>query len=91
MRPALSRRRGAVLTVADDGRGVSRADQPKLFDRLQRVGAGQGEYRRGLGLGLLLARQIVAAHDGTIDLASIKGHGTTVTVRLPRVDRQPRP
>ncbi len=81
----------AVLTVTDDGRGIAKVEQHKLFDRLQRVSDGHRTSKPGLGLGLSLARQIVTAHGGTIDLRSVEGDGTAVSIRLPQVDSRRHP
>lgn len=53
---------------------------PSLFEPFQ---AGNGR-RRGLGLGLYIARELVLAHDGTIYVRSTPDNGTTVVLRLPR-------
>lgn len=79
----------ATLSVADDGRGIAASEQPKLFDRLQQIDQGHRVSRPGLGLGLFLAREILTSHEGTIDLVSTEGAGTTVTLHLPRVDDGP--
>jgi signal transduction histidine kinase len=58
-----------------------------MFEPLRRGGHAANESSKteaGLGLGLYIARQIVTAHGGTIELTSNDGDGTTVTVRLPR-------
>ncbi len=71
------------LTVADTGEGIAPADLDRVFDRFHRR-ADTG----GSGLGLTIARDLVAAHGGTIRAESdgIPGHGTTFRVRLPRRD-----
>ena len=71
------------LTVADTGEGIASADLDRVFDRFhRRADAG------GSGLGLTIARGLVAAHGGTIGAESdgIPGRGTTFRVRLPRRD-----
>jgi signal transduction histidine kinase len=69
-----------VIRVADRGCGIDAARLPTVFDRF----AGDGtDGRRGTGLGLGLARAIVQAHGGSIELASVPGAGTAVTVRIP--------
>ncbi|MDB5720773.1 MAG: sensor histidine kinase, partial [Alphaproteobacteria bacterium] len=74
-------RKRAELHVSDNGRGISRAEQARVFDRFHRS---EGGGDSALGLGLPLAKQFVEAHGGTIELLSKVGQGTTVTVRLPR-------
>lgn len=71
----------AVLRVADTGPGIPADELPHVFDRLWR-GRGAGQVA-GSGIGLALAREIVAAHGGTITADSPAGTGTTITIRLP--------
>jgi len=71
------------LTVADTGEGIAPADLDRVFNRFhRRADAG------GSGLGLTIARDLIAAHGGTIraESAGIPGRGTTFRVRLPRRD-----
>lgn len=71
----------AVLRVADTGPGIPADELPHVFDRLWR---GQGSDQvAGSGIGLAVAREIVAAHGGTITASSPAGKGTTITIRLP--------
>jgi signal transduction histidine kinase len=72
-----------VLAVSDDGIGISADDQRRLFDRFFRAAGVQDRAIDGTGLGLTIARAIVAAHGGSIDVASEEGAGTTLRVRLP--------
>ncbi len=74
---------GVVLEVIDRGVGVAPADHARILERSERAVA--GERIGGLGLGLWIARQIVDAHGGTIDLDSAPGRGSTFRVRLPTV------
>jgi signal transduction histidine kinase/GAF domain-containing protein len=75
--------REVVLKVHNDGPPISRALRPVLFEPFRR-GVPADRSPRGLGLGLYIVRQIVLAHDGSIDLASGEQVGTTFTVHLPR-------
>ena len=72
----------AVLEVTDQGIGIPPEHQARVFERFQRAVPAQNFG--GLGLGLYVARQIVEAHGGTIQVASAAGAGSTFTVRLPR-------
>jgi C4-dicarboxylate-specific signal transduction histidine kinase len=72
----------AVLRVQDTGRGISPSHMKRLFEPFFTTKA-PGE---GTGLGLSLARKIVLAHGGSIDVASAVGVGSTFTVRLPVVE-----
>jgi signal transduction histidine kinase len=74
----------AVLRVSDTGRGIAPPHMKRLFEPFFTT-KGPGE---GTGLGLSLARKIVLAHGGAIDVASELGAGSTFTVRLPAVDAE---
>jgi signal transduction histidine kinase len=69
------------LVVADNGVGIAPDHLPHIFDRFYRVPSADPE--KGLGLGLSFVVWIVKAHDGTIDVQSEPGKGTTFTVNLP--------
>lgn len=73
----------AVLRVRDDGRGIPKEQQAKVFDRFFRGG---GELTRnvpGTGLGLAIVKRAVEIHGGRIRLHSDVGAGTTMEVSLP--------
>jgi CheY-like chemotaxis protein len=73
----------AVLEVADNGRGISPAFLPHVFERMRQED-GSGGRAGGLGLGLAIARGIVELHGGTIAVNSPgTGKGTTVSVTVP--------
>ena len=72
----------AVLRVRDEGLGIPEAELPQIFHRFQRASNVVGRIS-GTGIGLASVQQIVAAHQGTIEVASREGQGTTVSVRLP--------
>jgi len=67
-----------VVTVTDTGSGIAPDELPKIFDRFYK-----GRSSRGSGLGLTIARNLVAAHGGAIRAESLPGQGTTVTFTLP--------
>jgi signal transduction histidine kinase len=69
----------AVIRISDTGRGISASHMKRLFEPFFTTKAA-GE---GTGLGLSLARKIVLAHGGSIDVSSELGVGSTFTVRLP--------
>ncbi len=71
----------AVVTVTDDGTGMTAEELPRIFDRLYRGDRSRSE--RGLGIGLALVKAIVAAHGGTVTAESEPGKGARFTVRLP--------
>jgi PAS domain S-box-containing protein len=73
----------AVLEVHNRGRPIPAEFMPHLFEPFRRGPDPRGGDRKGLGLGLFIARQIVLAHRGTIEARSSEGEGTFFTVRLP--------
>lgn len=74
---------GARLVVRDQGLGIAREDQARIFERFQR--AVPVAHFGGLGLGLYIARAIVRAHGGSIALESQPGRGAAFIVDLPLV------
>jgi two-component system OmpR family sensor kinase len=74
----------SVVEVADHGGGIPAEHRERVFERFYRAGGGSG-----LGVGLFLVKAIVTAHDGTIDLNSTEGHGSTFTIRLPAEQEPP--
>jgi signal transduction histidine kinase len=80
LRVRLSRRENElVLSVHDEGRGIAREEQLKIF---QPFHSGPG---MGTGLGLAIVYRIVQEHQGDIRVRSIRGRGTSVEVHLPLV------
>ncbi|MFN8475858.1 MAG: HAMP domain-containing sensor histidine kinase [Anaerolineae bacterium] len=76
---------GVRVTVADTGEGIPPADLPYIFDRFWRGDPSRSHARgAGSGLGLAIARELIAAHGGSIAAQSEVGHGTTFTIDLPR-------
>ncbi|HCF57185.1 MAG TPA: hypothetical protein DFS52_04195 [Myxococcales bacterium] len=83
MSVALSRAgKEALIAVADQGIGISPEDQRRLFQPFQRTGPARESFP-GVGLGLYVARRIVAAHGGRVELESTVGVGSTFRVSLP--------
>jgi signal transduction histidine kinase len=68
----------AVFEVIDDGRGIPASELGEVFERYR-----TGDTRLGSGIGLALSRELVEAHRGTINIDSVEGEGTTVSVSLP--------
>ncbi|WP_437733486.1 AAA family ATPase [Sorangium sp. So ce1335] len=71
----------ALLVVRDEGIGIAEADQGRIFERFER--AVSVRNFGGLGLGLYIARSIVASHGGSIRVESKPGAGATFLVELP--------
>ncbi len=72
------------LAISDTGEGIAPDQLPFVFDRFHQGSVGRRGSRHGAGLGLPIARGIVEAHYGRIEVASVAGLGTTVTCTLPR-------
>jgi signal transduction histidine kinase len=72
------------LVLRDEGVGISQADQARIFERFYRADGSLRRTTQGTGLGLYLAKAIVDAHHGVIDVESKLGEGSTFFVRLPR-------
>lgn len=73
----------AVVEIRDHGRGIDPADVPHVFTAFFRADRSRSRGSGGVGLGLTLARRIIEAHGGSIDLESRVGDGTTVRILLP--------
>jgi signal transduction histidine kinase len=74
---------GVELEVADTGIGLAPGDAERVFDRFFRSSRVVAEQVPGTGLGLFIARAIVEAHGGSIEVTSSDGNGTTFRIELP--------
>lgn len=72
-----------IISVTDEGYGISTEDQQKIFDRFFRVTTNNRESFPGIGLGLYVTARIVHRHSGTISVESELGRGSTFTFTLP--------
>lgn len=72
----------AIVEIQDYGRGIPEETLPQIFSQFYHS-SDPGHTGKGLGLGLFIAREIITAHDGTINARSIVGEGTTFEIRLP--------
>ena len=66
-----------VVSIADQGPGISREDQARLFKPFQQLGNPMLDHTKGAGLGLLVCRRLVEAHGGRIWVESEPGQGAT--------------
>jgi signal transduction histidine kinase len=73
----------ALISVTDHGVGIPKEELKKIFDKFYRVSTARTKETRGSGLGLTLAKHIVEAHGGTIEVESEVGKGSRFTVRIP--------
>ncbi|MEM6997373.1 MAG: HAMP domain-containing sensor histidine kinase [Patescibacteria group bacterium] len=73
--------RVASISITDKGRGISKEEQSRIFERFYRGDSSRSTD--GFGLGLSLAHQMVATMGGEISVSSAKGKGSTFTIKLP--------
>ncbi|WP_417318198.1 PAS-domain containing protein [Erythrobacter aureus] len=79
----IGRKRGETrIIISDNGRGMSQHELARALEGIRMAPGGKGIERRQ-GLGIPLARQLIEAHDGTLDIQSRKNGGTTATITLP--------
>jgi two-component system phosphate regulon sensor histidine kinase PhoR len=74
-----------VLRVTDDGVGIPRAEQERIFERFYRVDKARSRETGGTGLGLSIVRHVAESHGGRVGVESTLGVGSTFTVWLPGV------
>ncbi len=81
-----------VAEVNDTGSGIPATELPYIFDRYYRVDKSRSTNTGGMGLGLAIAKKIVEAHQGEIQVESTVGQGSSFRVRLPiRTEQDPAP
>jgi signal transduction histidine kinase len=73
-----------VVEIQDTGIGIAREHLPLVFEQFFRVGRPGDKTTKGSGLGLSIAKKLVEAHHGRIEVQSELGVGTSFTVRLPK-------
>ena len=71
-----------LVTIRDTGIGIGPDHLPHIFERFYKIDQARNDISSGAGLGLTMAKRIVEAHQGTIEVESRLGHGTSVRVRL---------
>lgn len=72
-----------IVSVTDTGMGISKEDQPKVFEKFKQVGDTLTDKPKGTGLGLPICREIIEQHDGRIWVESELGKGSTFSFALP--------
>ena len=76
-----------AISVSDTGPGISEEFLPQLFERFTQEERLYNETQRGTGLGLSISRELITRMNGTIEVESVVGEGSTFTVTLPRAER----
>ncbi|WP_052273511.1 ATP-binding protein [Flavihumibacter solisilvae] len=71
------------LTIADTGVGIPAEHLEKIFDRFHRIENVQGRSQEGSGIGLAMVKELVRLHNGSIEVESTVGTGSTFTVSIP--------
>ncbi|WP_070379302.1 sensor histidine kinase [Rhodococcus sp. WMMA185] len=72
-----------AISVTDRGEGIAKADQERVFERFFRVDKARARATGGTGLGLSIVKHVAANHNGSIDLWSRPGTGSTFTLQIP--------
>jgi two-component system sensor histidine kinase SenX3 len=72
-----------TVAVSDEGVGIPRREQQRIFERFYRVDRARSRLTGGTGLGLSIVRHVAANHGGAVELESEEGVGSTFRLRLP--------
>jgi len=77
------------VAVSDTGEGIPREDLPNIFERFYRVDKSRARATGGSGLGLTIAKRLVEAHGGRIEVQSELGKGSRFSFTVPKADQTP--
>ena len=81
----VNRQQEVLITIEDTGEGIREEDLPRLYDRFYRADTSRTRAVSGTGLGLSIVQEVVHLHEGTIQITSTVGKGTTCIVTLPKL------
>lgn len=81
--------RQLVITVSDTGIGINLNELDRIFSRFYQVDNDTDPKISGSGIGLHIVKEYVRLHNGTVDVSSVRGEGSTFTVRIPVAVRKP--
>jgi signal transduction histidine kinase len=71
-----------LVSVEDHGIGIARQNLPRIFDRFYHLDKSEDDLFSGIGLGLAITRQVIEQHQGSLDVISAPGKGSTFTLTL---------
>jgi two-component system phosphate regulon sensor histidine kinase PhoR len=80
---------GAFFSITDEGPGIPRAEQERIFQRFYQIDRSRSKARPGTGLGLAIVKHLVQLHGGRVEVESEVGRGSTFRVRLPEAETVP--
>lgn len=80
----------AFISVRDEGIGIPKRDQERIFERFYRVDRARSRWTGGTGLGLAIVRHVAAYHGGEVSVRSVEGEGSTFTLSLPLASKEPK-
>lgn len=73
---------GCVISVTDNGRGIPQSELARITEAFYRVDKSRSRAQGGVGLGLALCDEIARLHNGSLDIRSVEGRGTSISVAL---------
>jgi two-component system heavy metal sensor histidine kinase CusS len=75
-------KKNIIIRIEDNGIGIAKEEQKKIFEKFYRVEKSRNKYLGGSGLGMAIVKNIMNLHNGTIDIISKENIGTTVFLKF---------